>query len=70
MADPMKQQYVCEVHGDIAAAVMTVLGYDRETGDTVDEFVGCVRCYVEFLRENVTVAKPVGPGPEDKETEH
>ena len=68
--DPMKQQYTCEKHGEIAAAVITILGYDRETGETADEFVGCVRCYVEFLRENICTAIPVPKGPEDGESTH
>ncbi len=59
MADPMKTQYNCEKHGEIGGAVISIMGYDRETGEIIDEFAGCARCYVAFLRENVCVATPI-----------
>lgn len=70
MADPMKQQYTCEKHGDIGAAVLAIMGYDRETGEIVDQFVGCVRCYVDFMRTNICTANPYPGKPEDGESTH
>ena len=56
---PEKPQYTCEKHGDISCAVITTVAFDRDTGDIVDEFVGCGKCYVEFMRANICVAIPV-----------
>ena len=64
--DPMKQQYECDKHGNIGGQVISVIVFDRVTGEIEDQDVFCNRCNIEWLRNNVCVAKPVAASPLDQ----
>ena len=64
--DPMKQEYECKKHGNIAGQVLTIAVMDRNTGEVADEQVFCNQCHLDFIRNNVSRAKPIEASPLDK----